>query len=183
MPSWEQDTNTSILDVAYDLDNGIRLFNQAQYSLSSVHRTTGAGGEGDADIRQKNASNESRISFGEQEDRISGMGGVYYARTRTDETLHLRGLSAFDDTKKNLGVFGELNYRLSDRWTLTTGLRYQEDRIERSGNSVLAPRPLDYQKTFSAFLPKVSWPSPRPRTGPSAAWSAAATTPAACRST
>ncbi|MBV6247979.1 hypothetical protein KUU44_39890, partial [Pseudomonas aeruginosa] len=96
MPSWEQDTNTSILDVAYDLDNGIRLFNQAQYSLSSVHRTTGAGGEGDADIRQKNASNESRISFGEQEDRISGMGGVYYARTRTDETLHLRGLSAFD---------------------------------------------------------------------------------------
>ncbi|WP_422766278.1 TonB-dependent receptor domain-containing protein [Pseudomonas aeruginosa] len=48
------------------------------------------------------------------------------------------------------------NYRLSDRWTLTTGLRYQEDRIERSGNSVLAPRPLDYQKTFSAFLPKVS---------------------------
>lgn len=84
------------------------------------------------------------------------MGGVYYARTRTDETLHLRGLSAFDDTKKNLGVFGELNYRLSDRWTLTTGLRYQEDRIERSGNSVLAPRPLDYQKTFSAFLPKVS---------------------------
>ncbi|MBK1563594.1 TonB-dependent receptor [Pseudomonas aeruginosa] len=156
MPSWEQDTNTSILDVAYDLDNGIRLFNQAQYSLSSVHRTTGAGGEGDADIRQKNASNESRISFGEQEDRISGMGGVYYARTRTDETLHLRGLSAFDDTKKNLGVFGELNYRLSDRWTLTTGLRYQEDRIERSGNSVLAPRPLDYQKTFSAFLPKVS---------------------------
>uniref|UniRef100_UPI00106D44AA TonB-dependent receptor n=1 Tax=Pseudomonas aeruginosa TaxID=287 RepID=UPI00106D44AA len=156
MPSWEQDTNTSILDVAYDLDNGIRLFNQAQYSLSSVHRTTGAGGEGDADIRQKNASNESRVSFGEQEDRISGMGGVYYARTRTDETLHLRGLSAFDDTKKNLGVFGELNYRLSDRWTLTTGLRYQEDRIERSGNSVLAPRPLDYQKTFSAFLPKVS---------------------------
>ncbi|MCB2600452.1 TonB-dependent receptor, partial [Listeria monocytogenes] len=67
-----------------------------------------------------------------------------------------RGLSAFDDTKKNLGVFGELNYRLSDRWTLTTGLRYQEDRIERSGNSVLAPRPLNYQQTFSAFLPKVS---------------------------
>ena len=109
------------------------------------------------------------------------MGGVY-ARTRTDETLHLRGLSAFDDTKKNLGVFGELNYRLSDRWTLTTGLRYQEDRIERSGNSVLAPRPLDYQKTSRPSCRKSPWPSPRPRTGPSAAWSAAAT-PAACRST
>lgn len=147
-----------------------------------LHRTTGAGGEGDADIRQKNASNESRISFGEQEDRVSGMGGVYYARTRTDETLHLRGLSAFDDTKKNLGV-RRAELPPERPLTLTTGLRYQEDRIERSGNSVLAPRPLDYQKTFSAFLPKVSWPSPRPRTGPSAAWSAAATTLAACRST
>ena len=70
--SWEQDTNTSI-PTSPDLDNGIRLFNQAQYFAG--HRTTGAGGEGDADIRQKNASNESRISFGEQEDRISGMGG------------------------------------------------------------------------------------------------------------
>ncbi|AZD86858.1 TonB-dependent receptor [Pseudomonas chlororaphis subsp. piscium] len=156
MPSWEQDTNTSILDVAYDLDNGIKLFNQTQYSLSSVHRVTGAAGQGDADIRQKNASNESHITFGEQEDVVSGMGGLYYAHTKTDETLNLRGLSAFDDTKENFGLFGELHYRLTERWTLSTGLRYQQDRIERLGNSVLAPQALDYQKTFSAVLPKVS---------------------------
>src|SRR5690606_9359625 len=113
-------------------------------------------GEGDADIRQKNASNESRIIFGDGQEVLSGMAGVFYARTTSDETLNLRGLSAFDDTKKNLGVFGELNYRLTERWTLNTGLRYQEDRIERLGNSVLAPTALDYQQTFRALLPKVS---------------------------
>ncbi|NBF04550.1 TonB-dependent receptor [Pseudomonas sp. Fl5BN2] len=156
MPSWEQDTNTSILDVSYDLGNGIKLFNQAQYSLSSVQRVTGAAGEGDANIHQKNGSNESRLTFGGQEDVLSGMGGIYYARTRTDETLTLMGRSAFDDTKTNLGIFGELNYRLSDLWTLSSGLRYQEDRVERTGNSVLAPRALNYDKTFSALLPKVS---------------------------
>ncbi|WP_236186102.1 TonB-dependent receptor [Pseudomonas protegens] len=156
MPSWEQDTNTSILDVSYELGNGLKLFNQAQYSLSSVHRVTGAAGEGDADIHQKNASNESRLTFGEKEDLLSGMGGIYYARTRTDETLNLRGRSAFDDTKTNLGIFGELNYRLTDLWTLSTGLRYQQDHIERTGNSVLAPGALNYDKTFSTVLPKVS---------------------------
>ena len=156
MPSWEQDTNTSVLDVSYDFDNGIKLFNQAQYSLSNVQRFTGIAGEGDADIKQKNASNESRIVFGDALDTLSGMGGIYYAHTKTDETLNLRGLSAFDDTKENLGIFGELNYRLSERWTLSTGLRFQQDHIERQGNSVLAPTALDYEKTFSALLPKVS---------------------------
>ncbi|WP_429506233.1 TonB-dependent receptor [Pseudomonas sp. 2835] len=156
MPSWEQDTNTSVLDVSYDFDNGIKLFNQAQYSLSNVQRFTGIAGEGDADIKQKNASNESRIVFGDALDTVSGMGGIYYAHTKTDETLNLRGLSAFDDTKENLGIFGELNYRLSERWTLSTGLRFQQDHIERQGNSVLAPTALDYEKTFSALLPKVS---------------------------
>ncbi|WP_433886482.1 TonB-dependent receptor [Pseudomonas vranovensis] len=156
MPNWEQDTNTSVLDVSYDFDNGIKLFNQAQYSLSNVQRVTGVAGEGDADIKQKNASNESRITFGDALDTLSGMGGIYYAHTKTDEILNLRGLSAFDDTKENLGIFGELNYRLSDRWTLSTGLRFQQDHIERQGNSVLAPTALDYEKTFSALLPKVS---------------------------
>ncbi|MFJ2545906.1 TonB-dependent receptor [Pseudomonas sp. NPDC087612] len=156
MPSWEQDTNTSVVDVSYDFDNGIKLFNQAQYSLSNVQRFTGIAGEGDADIKQKNASNESRITFGDALDTLSGMGGIYYAHTKTDETLNLRGLSAFDDTKENLGIFGELNYRLSERWTLSTGLRFQQDHIERQGNSVLAPTALDYEKTFSALLPKVS---------------------------
>ncbi|KJK15859.1 iron ABC transporter substrate-binding protein [Pseudomonas sp. 2(2015)] len=156
MPSWEQDTNTSVVDVSYDFDNGIKLFNQAQYSLSNVRRFTGIAGEGDADIKQKNASNESRITFGDALDTLSGMGGIYYAHTKTDETLNLRGLSAFDDTKENLGIFGELSYRLSERWTLSTGLRFQQDHIERQGNSVLAPTALDYEKTFSALLPKVS---------------------------
>ncbi|MEG0859210.1 MAG: TonB-dependent receptor [Pseudomonas sp.] len=156
MPSWEQDTNTSVLDLSYDFDNGIKLFNQAQYSLSDVQRRTGLVNQGDADIRQKNLSNETRLTFGDQDSLLSGTGGVYVARTTTDESLELMGLSAFDDKKENLGVFGEMSYRLDDRWTLSSGLRYQRDRIKRDGTSVLAPTRLDYQTTFDAFLPKVS---------------------------
>lgn len=156
MPSWKQKTDTGILDLSYELGNGVRLVNQSQYSRSSVQRYTGIPGEGDADIRQNNVSNEFRALVGSDKDRLSGFGGVYYARTGTDESLLLRGLSAFDDTKKNLGVFGELNWRLADRWTLTSGLRYQQDEVVRTGTSVLAPTALDYTKTFSALLPKLS---------------------------
>ena len=156
MPSWKQKTDTGILDLSYELGNGLRLVNQAQYSRSSVQRYTGISGEGDADIRQNNFSNEFRAFVGNEKDRLSGFGGIYYARTSTDESLLLRGLSAFDDTKKNLGVFGELNLRLTDRWTLSSGLRYQQDEVVRNGSSVLAPTPLDYTKTFSALLPKIS---------------------------
>lgn len=156
MPGWTQKTDTGIFDLSYELGNGMRLVNQAQYSRSSVQRYTGISGEGDADIRQNNFSNEFRALVGNEKDRLSGFGGIYYARTSTDESLLLRGLSAFDDTKKNLGVFGELNLRLTDRWTLSSGLRYQQDEVVRNGSSVLAPTPLGYTKTFSALLPKVS---------------------------
>ncbi len=49
-----------------------------------------------------------------------------------------------------------MSYRLDDQWTLTGGIRYQQDRVQRIGKSALAPTPLDYDETFSALLPKVS---------------------------
>jgi outer membrane receptor protein involved in Fe transport len=150
MPSWHQQSNTHIVDVDYELDNGMKLFNQTQYSLSNVHRVIGVANGGDADIRQKNFSNESRITFGEQQDTLSGMAGLYLARTDSDEILYYGGISDFDDTKRNLGVFGEVSYRLNDRWTLTTALRLQQDQIQRSGTSPFAANGLDYDKTFTA---------------------------------
>lgn len=156
MPSWEQHTNTGILDIGYDFDSGIKLFNQTQYSSSNVQRATGVVNGGNADIDQANVSNETRVTFGDETDTVSGVAGLYYARTHTDEALYLSGLSSFDDTKRNLGLFGEVSYRFAERWTLTTGVRYQNDRIERVGSSVFAPTPVDFDTTFSALLPKAS---------------------------
>lgn len=156
MPSWEQHTNTGILDVSYDFENGIKVFNQAQVSTSDVIRTTGLINGGDADIDQTNASNETRVTFGDTQDEISGVAGLYYAYTQADELLFLNGTSSFDDTKRNLGLFGEISYRFAEQWTLTTGLRYQQDRIQRVGRSVYAPTPVDFDATYSTLLPKAS---------------------------
>ncbi|WP_049824689.1 TonB-dependent receptor [Rhodopseudomonas palustris] len=156
MPTWNQTTDTGIFDLKYDFYNGFKLFNQTQYTNSSVHRVAPVASNGNADIEQRNVSNETRVTFGDQSTVLSGLAGVYYGYTKTDEVLYLSGLSTFDDRKSNLGVFGELTYKLTDRWTLNGGLRTQHDHIQRLGVSVYAPGPVDYDNTFTVLLPKMS---------------------------
>jgi len=157
MPTWKQNTHTGILDISYDFGNGYKLYNQTQYSDSSVHRRMAIPTNGAADVDQTNFSNEAKVTFGGPDDVLSGVAGLYYAHVKTDEVLNLRGISNFDDTKDNLGVFSELTWKMADQWTLTGGLRYQQDRIQRYGVSTLVPgQAADLDKTFSELLPKLS---------------------------
>lgn len=160
MPTWRQNTDTAILDISYDFENGVKFFNQTQISASDVKRRIGVVNGGDADIDQQNVSEELRVTFGEQDDTLSGVVGVFYNHTQADEALYLTGTygttSSFDDQKDNLGLFTEMTYRMTEQWSLTGGLRYQRDQIQRSGRSVYAPLPVDFDTTFSAVLPKAS---------------------------
>lgn len=156
MPTWEQYTHTGVLDLDYDFGNGMVLTNQTQFSDSDAIRTTGLVNNGDADIDQQSISNETRVNFGGEEDPLSGVVGLYYAHVKTDEILYLSGTSTFDDTKDNLGLFSEMTYRFNEQWSLTGGLRYQQDRVQRYGLSVYSPTRVNFDETFSAFLPKLS---------------------------
>lgn len=156
MPSWNQTTNTGVFDFSYDFFNGIKFVNQAQYSTSDVERVSYPKSNAGADIAQTNVSNEARLLFGTIEQVWSGMAAVYYANTSSDETLYYLGNSTFDDTKESLAFFGETTYRLTDRWSITGGLRYETDRVQRLGTSTLAKAPLNYDETFDALLPKIS---------------------------
>jgi outer membrane receptor protein involved in Fe transport len=160
MPSWAQKTNTGVLDLSYDFANGVVVSNQTQLSATEAVRTVGQVNNGDADVDQTNVSDETRVTFGDQEDVLSGVAGLYYGHTKTDEILYLTGTygttSTFDDTKDNVGLFTEASYRLTDQWTFTGGLRYQVDRIQRDGTSVYSANSVAFDETFSAVLPKAS---------------------------
>lgn len=84
MPSWKQRTNTAIFDLSYELDNGVKLYNQTQFSASIADRTTGLVNNGDANIDQKNVSEEIRATFGDKDDTLSGVVGIYYANNHAD---------------------------------------------------------------------------------------------------
>jgi iron complex outermembrane receptor protein len=158
MPGWEQTTQTAILDVDYDLGNRIKISNQTQFSTSDVARRVGTPTSGDANVDQNNYTNETKLSYGEADDQLSGVIGLYIAYTDQDEWLNQGGISTFHDQKHNLGLYGELSWRFAPQWTLTGGLRYQRDHIRRTGDvsQYFASSDIDYDHTFEKVLPKLS---------------------------
>lgn len=156
MPSWDQRSNTTIADVSYEFDNGIRIVNQLQYTDLFTHRVAEPEANGGAFINLEDLSNETRVTFGDEDTQFSGVVGVFYSHISSDELLYTRGESAFDDKKKSVGVFGEVTYRPTEQWALTAGLRYQGDTIQRSGTTSFSPIALDYEESFHAWLPKLS---------------------------
>lgn len=92
---------------------------------------------------------------------VSAIGGVAYRGTRLDQIIDLTatplGIGTFKDRQDGSGVFGEVTWKPLPRLSVTGGARYQRDHQRRVG--VLGtepPLPLDYDRTFQAFLPKLS---------------------------
>lgn len=85
---------------------------------------------------------------------IGGMSYAHSALRQSIDLSQLTGIGSFRDWQDGAGIFGEANLKIAPKATLTAGLRYQRDRQRRKG--ALASVPLDYDRTFRAWLPKVS---------------------------
>ncbi|HVM22110.1 MAG TPA: TonB-dependent receptor [Sphingomicrobium sp.] len=117
-------------------------------------------GLGQAHVRGRDWSGEAVLNWS-PEGPLKAIGGVSRShlvlRQRIDLS-RLSGIGRFHDEQDSLGLFGEANWTVAQRATLTVGLRYQQDRQERHG--VLGTNsggiPLDYDRTFRAWLPKLS---------------------------
>lgn len=88
--------------------------------------------------------------------------GLSHSRLRMKQSidLSLRSMTGrFGDVQSGTGLFGEATLKVASRATLTAGVRYQSDRQERSGvlDAGASAIPLDYDKTFHAWLPKLSF--------------------------
>lgn len=79
-------------------------------------------------------------------------------RQRIDLSL-LAGLPHFRDWQDGTGLFGEVTWRIAPKARLTVGLRNQRDRQKRIGafETAAGPVDLDYDRTFDAWLPKISF--------------------------
>jgi iron complex outermembrane receptor protein len=152
--SWDNRTDTGILDMSYDTGRGVKLFNQTQYSVTDIERLYNPSNNGAAEIDQEDVSNETRATFDALAGRLTGVVGLFLRRTEADEALHFLGGIEFKDEKDSMGLYTEMTYRLTDRWSVTGGLRYQHDAMERNGTYVTSP--VEFDETFDALLPKIS---------------------------
>lgn len=156
MPSFDQKANTAVGDVSYQINGDVQFINRIEFTKLNVHRVSEPGANGNADIYQKSFSNDARFVFGNSDATWSGVAGLFVSRVTSDDMLNTRGISTFEDEKKGLGVYGELTRRVGERWRLMGGLRYQQDKVQRSGTTPFSRKPLDYAQTFDSWLPKLS---------------------------
>lgn len=120
-------------------------------------------GLGDTAIDARDISFEPVISW-LSPSGLSLTGGLNYTRATLDQTIDLTALrsvlgrGAFTDVQNSLGLFGEGTVPLTSGLNLTAGLRYQRDQQARRGalNGSVLNLPLDYDRAFTVWLPKVS---------------------------
>ena len=117
-------------------------------------------GLGQAHIGGRDWSAEGVLNWSLQGSQHA-IGGVSLSHLRLKQVIdlsRLSGIGRFHDTQDSFGLFGEANWTVMRGATLTAGLRYQQDRQERSGVLGTAAQgiPLDFDRTFHAWLPKVS---------------------------
>lgn len=116
---------------------------------------------GEARVKASDFSVETTLDW-EPQGPVRAFGGVYRLTARQRQAIDVTrialGIGRFGDRQVSLGLFGEATWRLLPGLAITGGLRYQRDRQDREGLLVRAPVPIPlvYDKTFDAWLPKLS---------------------------
>lgn len=89
---------------------------------------------------------------------VAGVSYVHQFLRQEIAPVVLIGGGTFRDWQDGTGLFGEAHLELTPKASLTAGLRYQQDSQERRGTlgTGAAALNLDYDRSFNAWLPKVS---------------------------
>ncbi|WP_340588973.1 TonB-dependent receptor [Erythrobacter alti] len=149
-------------EISYQPSDGLELRVISSFGVADVQRYAPEG-LGEAAIYSRDFSVEPVITW-RSSDGLTLTGGTNFTRSSLEQIINLaafplvRGAGVFSDTQISLGLFGEVSYPLDTSFTLIAGLRYQYDGQVRLGaltGNVLS-LPVEYDRTFTAWLPKVS---------------------------
>jgi len=127
----------------------------------SVARRLAAANFGEALNEGRDWSAEGVLNW-DADGPLRAVGGVSRTHVRLKQFINLSlldgSIGRFRDVQDSVGLFGEADVTVAPRTTLTAGLRYQQDRQDRSGSLAtnFGAIPLTYDRTFRAWLPKVS---------------------------
>ena len=127
---------------------------------SSYARRFALAGFGEARNRVHDHSAETVLDW-DPAGTARVIGGVSYLASRLNQFIDLSlgaGIGQFDDKQSSVGLFAQASFDPLPATTVDAGLRYQSDRQRRVGQ---LGRPglvvaLDFDRTFSAWLPKLS---------------------------
>ncbi len=152
MPRFRTRADAAILDTTISLSDGISLVILGTASDFRIQRLSELGA-GNALIDGREYTVEPRLRFGSGDDRLSGfIAGLVY-RTHQDEEIDIFD-GIFEDKTRTNAIFGELVYKASPIVGITLGARYEAEKRYRVGGA--GPFILDFDRTFKAFLPRLT---------------------------
>jgi iron complex outermembrane receptor protein len=117
-------------------------------------------GLGQSHIRGRDWSAEAVLNWSPA-GPMRAIGGVSRSHLGLNQVIdlsRLSGIGRFLDDQDSFGLFGEASLTVLPGTVLTAGLRYQRDRQDRRGalDSATGGIPLDFDRSFRAWLPKLS---------------------------
>jgi iron complex outermembrane receptor protein len=152
--------NTDSATAALRHESGDFAANVVVTAGHSLARRLAFPGLGQARIQGRDWSAEavvnwtSKRSFG----AVAGVSRSHQVLRQFIDLSLIGALGRFHDAQDGTGIFGEVNSTILPKTTLTAGIRYQQDRQDRSGalTTPTASIPLEFDRTFHAWLPKLS---------------------------
>lgn len=127
----------------------------------SMARRLAFPGLGQTRIAGRDWSAEAVVNWTPAEGPVRALAGIAHTNLALRQFVDLSIIGAtgrFHDRQEGTGLFAEADVTVLPGATLTAGIRYQQDRQNRTGTltTELAIVPLDYDQTFHAWLPKLS---------------------------
>ncbi|PWQ95163.1 TonB-dependent receptor [Leucothrix arctica] len=116
--------------------------------------TATAASEQQLDFDENDKTLEGKLSFGEGGQRLNGIVGLAYSKREQEFVSAGSSIYNGDDESSSKAAFGEVNYDLNDRFTITAGLRLERESQDRNFTFRDVTYSLDESKTIT--LPKIA---------------------------
>ncbi|MEM1375392.1 MAG: TonB-dependent receptor [Pseudomonadota bacterium] len=144
--------------IQYEFFNGTTLSNRFTFSSNETKRRSGDGGFS-LDQTGTDLTNETRVDFSADNNRLTGLAGVYLRRQKDDVDWDFFGPTDLDGQRDTVGIYTELSYDVTDQFEVFGGLRYQYEQQERSGPLASDGNPtfVDFEREDSALLPRIGF--------------------------
>ncbi|MEM8861587.1 MAG: TonB-dependent receptor, partial [Chloroflexota bacterium] len=157
------ENSSGVHELSYDTGNGVKFTNIFQLAESTSSRDS-LGPFGSITLNGEEIGNETRINFEAMDGQLNGVFGFSWLEREegVDIVIPLAGFSLSDGitgSNESIGAFGEFTYDITEDFDVSLGGRWQQDNSTRNGVAIPIlgiPTGVNFDETFSAFLPKVS---------------------------
>ncbi|MBK1674590.1 TonB-dependent receptor [Ectothiorhodospira shaposhnikovii] len=162
-PVIEVASTSSIWDLSWEQSESLSFENKFIYTSFTNDRRT-APSHPSANIEANEFSVEPLARFTADNERLRGMAGLRYFHGSQDELVNNLppnppSTYTFDDKTRTKSGFVELTYALIPEVDVTLAGRYEQEHRKRSGANATRSRTIDFDETYSVFMPKldVAW--------------------------